>query len=105
MPARVVEAGAAEVELPSSPPTKAVEVRVTTERTPEVVLLEMPPGAEVGMVWPAEVGALEAGAEVSEAVVSVAAVEAGPVVVLPASVVESVVEAAEVSLEGAVVEA
>lgn len=56
LPARVVEAGAPEVWEPPEPPsTKAVEVRVTTERTPEVVLLETPPGGEVGLVWPAEV--------------------------------------------------
>lgn len=59
----------AEVWLPPPPPTKAVEVRVTTEREPETVLLETPPvGLEVGIEAPpeaaVEAGALESAADV-----------------------------------------
>jgi hypothetical protein len=46
LPASVVDAGMPDVLEPPSPPTKAVEVRVMTERVPETVLLETPEGAE-----------------------------------------------------------
>lgn len=60
--------GVEEVLAPPPPPTKAVEVRVTTEREPETVLLETPPvGLAVGMEAPpeaaVEAGALESAAE------------------------------------------
>lgn len=50
------------------PPTKAVEVRVTTEREPETVLLETPPiGLAVGMEAPPEAADVWAAEEVSAA--------------------------------------
>jgi hypothetical protein len=60
--------GVEEVWAPPPPPTKAVEVRVTTDREPETVLLETPPvGLAVGMEAPpeaaVEAGALESAAE------------------------------------------
>lgn len=86
LPASVVEAGTPDVLEPLSPPppTKAVEVRVTTEREPERVLLETPAGL-VGMVAPPEAGEVEGALDVSEAVVpaevvSAALVDAGAVV-------------------------